>query len=179
MPNAIRELVPLLRPRTIGLRNRLRPDALEFRMRAAWGCAAEIRAEMHRILGRVAQWLAGLGLLLGVMSVVLPIPPAVALALCLPWCQVRRGHFVLERPSRDWHPTRLWLLEALGAVLTTLLLLTLAGYRLQGWLAGDGIEALVLVLGLGVAAMVAFWQAALLLAARVAMRPPARGVELS
>lgn len=127
----------------------------------------------------MAQGLAGLGLLLLVMSVVLPVPAVTGLALCLPWCQVRRSHWVLERPSRDWHPRRVWLLEALGAVMITLLLLTLAGYRLMGWMAGDGLVAWVQSVGFAAAALIAFWQAALLLAARLALRPAAGKVGLS
>lgn len=142
---------------------------------------------MHRILGRVAQGLAGLGLLLIMVSAVMPVPTVAGLALCLPWCQLRRGHFVLERLSRDWAPTRVWLLEALGAVIITLLLLTLAGHRVMGWLADDGfglnaaegLGALALSIGFATAALIAFWQAALLLAARVAFRSPAGTAELS
>lgn len=160
---------------------------------------------MHRWLGRIAQAFAlmGAGLLMAVavttvLSVIgrnllgrplmgdvelTQIGVALGLALCLPWCQLRRAHLAVDFFTQRLSPSAVWLLEAAGALLMTLVGLVLAWRTAAGaWSVHQAGETTMilglpmwwayagLVPGLLLSAAVAFWQAVLLVAGRVASR---------
>lgn len=158
---------------------------------------------MHRWLGRIAQAFAllGVGLLIAVAAAIVlsvvgrnlfgrplfgdveltQMGVAIGLALCLPWCQLRRAHIAVDFFTQHLPPTAVWLLEAVGALLMTVLGLLLAWRTAAGawsvYAAGETTMILGLpmwwayaglVPGLLLSAAVAFWQAVLLMAGRVA-----------
>ena len=159
---------------------------------------------MHRWLGHLARICAiagaGLCLLVALVTVVsvlgrnlldhpvlgdvelAQIGVAIGIALCLPWCQLRRAHIIVDFFTQRLSQPSIWVLDAAGAVLMTLTCLLLAWRTLVGavsvheagettmimslpmWWAYAG-----LVPGLLLTAAIAFWQAVLLLAGRLAV----------
>ena len=108
---------------------------------------------------------------------------ALCISLCLPWCQLKRGNIIVDFFTQKLPAARQWLLDAAGALLMAVL------YVLLGWRSAAGALAVSeafettmilslpmwwayagLVPGLVLSALIAFWQAVLLVAGFTADR---------
>jgi TRAP-type C4-dicarboxylate transport system permease small subunit len=156
---------------------------------------------MHRLLERLAWAFAVLAGVCGcavafatVVSIVgravlaRPIPGdveltqlgiALAISLCLPWCQLRRGHIIVDFFTQRVGDHALRRLDAFGALLMAVMVLLLAWRTGAGAVAvfGAGETSMILALpmwwiyaalapGLALAGVIALLQAALRLAGR-------------
>lgn len=102
---------------------------------------------------------------------------ALCISLCLPWCQLKRGNIIVDFFTQGLSAPRQWLLDAAGALLMAVF------YVLLGWRSAAGALAVNeafettmilglpmwwayagLVPGLALSAVIAFWQAVLLVA---------------
>ncbi|MFM8736788.1 MAG: TRAP transporter small permease [Betaproteobacteria bacterium] len=160
---------------------------------------------MHRFLRTAAAWFAllgaAVGLLVGVMTFVsvlgrawfsrpifgdvelTQVGIALCISLCLPWCQLKRGHIIVDFFTQRLRRPHQWLLDAMGCSLIAIMYLLLAWRSAVGaqsvhaafettmilglpmWWAYAG-----LVPGLLLSAVLALWQAGLLLLGFVGQR---------
>ena len=154
---------------------------------------------MHLWLRRLSRWFALAGalvaLLVAAMSVwsiagrywlsrpvtgdveITQMGVALCISLCLPWCQLQRGHIIVDFFTQRLTERSRWLLDAAGCVLMAVMGLLLAWRTVVGafsvheafeqtmilglpmWWAYAGLAP-----GLVLASLVALWQATLLMA---------------
>ena len=102
---------------------------------------------------------------------------ALCISLCLPWCQVQRGNIIVDFFTQGLAQRTQWLLDALGGVLMAAMYALLAWRTLVGaWSVHEAFEQTMilglpmwwayagLAPGLALSALVALWQATLLVA---------------
>jgi len=108
---------------------------------------------------------------------------ALCISLCLPWCQLRRGHIIVDFLTQRLAPPHQWLMDAAGGVLMAVMCVLLAWRSAVGALSvHEALETTMilglpmwwayagLVPGLALGAAVAFWQAVLQVAGFTAAR---------
>ena len=108
---------------------------------------------------------------------------ALCISLCLPWCQLRRGHIIVDFFTQRLAAPRQWLLDAAGGVLMAIMCVLLAWRSAVGALSvHEAMETTMilglpmwwayagLVPGLALSAVVAFWQSVLQVAGFTADR---------
>ena len=113
---------------------------------------------------------------------------AVCISLCLPWCQFKRGHIIVDFFTQRLPAPQQWLLDALGGVLIGIMYLLLAWRSSVGALSVHEAHETTMILGLPMwwayaglvpglllSAVVACWQAALLVVGFMADRHGAHG----
>lgn len=108
---------------------------------------------------------------------------ALCISLCLPWCQLRRGHIIVDFFTQRMAAPQQWLLDALGGLLMAIMCVLLAWRSAVGALSvHEAMETTMilglpmwwayagLVPGLVLSAVVAFWQSVLQVAGYTADR---------
>ncbi len=102
---------------------------------------------------------------------------ALCISLCLPWCQLQRGHIIVDFFTQRLTERSQWLLDAAGCVLMAVMGLLLAWRTVVGALSVHEAFEQTMILGLPMwwayaglapglilASLVALWQATLLMA---------------
>jgi TRAP-type C4-dicarboxylate transport system permease small subunit len=152
---------------------------------------------MHLLLRRLSRWfaLAGAMVALAVATIavwsiagrylfsrpvmgdveITQMGIALSISLCLPWCQLQRGHIIVDFFTQRLPERTQWLLDAVGCVLMAVMGLLLAWRTVVGALSvADAFEQTMilglpmwwayagLAPGLLLSSLVAFWQAVLL-----------------
>ena len=125
---------------------------------------------MRRFLERVARWFAVAGGLCACAVAVMTVTSiagrsllskpiggdveltqlgiALAISLCLPWCQVQRGHIIVDFFTQRAGSGTLRRLDAAGAVLMALMVLLLAWRTAAGAIAVESAGETSMILGL-------------------------------
>ena len=160
---------------------------------------------MHLLLRRLSRWFALAGALVALAVAAMAVWSiagryvfsrpvvgdveitqmgiALSISLCLPWCQLQRGHIIVDFFTQRLPERTQWLLDAAGCVLMAVMGLLLAWRTVVGALSVSDAFEQTMILGLpmwwayaGLApglllsSLVAFWQAVLLSAGhRVSM----------
>ena len=163
---------------------------------------------MHLLLRRLARWFALAGALVGLVVAgvsvwsiagryllsrpvmgdveITQMGIALCISLCLPWCQLQRGHIIVDFFTQGLPERTQWLLDAAGCVLMAVMCLLLSWRTVVGALSVQEAFEQTMILGLpmwwayaGLApglllgAMVALWQAMLLAAGHRVSAAPA------
>ncbi len=152
---------------------------------------------MHLLLRRLSRWFALAGALVALAVATIAVWSiagrylfsrpvmgdveitqmgiALSISLCLPWCQLQRGHIIVDFFTQRLPERTQWLLDAVGCVLMAVMGLLLAWRTVVGALSvADAFEQTMilglpmwwayagLAPGLLLSSLVAFWQAVLL-----------------